>query len=191
MEARESITLLLQKGDRSALEQLSPLVYAELRKLAGSYMRKAPPGQTLQPTALVHEAYLKLVDQTQIRWENRGHFFGIAAQAMRHILVDHARSHNAAKRGGGAVRVELDESIAALPGREADLVALDDALRELARIDPRKSQLIELRFFGGLSVEETADVMGVSVATIGREMRLARAWLQREITRGGASAEPS
>jgi RNA polymerase sigma factor (TIGR02999 family) len=184
MEVRESITLLLQKGDRSALEQLSPLVYNELRKLAGSYLRRALPGQTLQPTALVHEAYLKLVDQTQIRWENRGHFFGIAAQAMRQILVDHARSQNAAKRGGGAARVELDESMAALPERDSDLLALDDALQELARIDPKKSQLIELRFFGGLSVEETAEVMGISVATVGREMRMARAWLQREMTRG-------
>jgi RNA polymerase sigma factor (TIGR02999 family) len=159
------------------MEELLPLVYAELRRLAAGYLRRERVGHTLQPTALVHEAYLRMVDQTQVRWQNRAHFFGVAAQMMRRILVDHARSQHAEKRGGDVQKLSLDENIDVSGTRAAELVALDEALERLAEIDPQKSRVVELRFFGGLSVEETAEVLGVSAPTVKRHWRLAKAWL--------------
>jgi RNA polymerase sigma factor (TIGR02999 family) len=167
----------LTDGDGAAMDELLPLVYAELRRLAASYLRRERSDHTLQPTALVHEAYLRMVDQTQVRWQNRAHFFGVAAQMMRRILVDHARSQHAEKRGGDAQKLSLDENIDVSGERAADLVALDEALSRLAEIDPQKSRVVELRFFGGLSVEETAEVLGVSAPTVKRHWRLAKAWL--------------
>ncbi|MDT7541889.1 MAG: hypothetical protein QOE33_1793 [Acidobacteriota bacterium] len=167
----------LTDGDGAAMEELLPLVYAELRRLAASYLRRERSDHTLQPTALVHEAYLRMVDQTQVRWQNRAHFFGVAAQMMRRILVDHARSQHAEKRGGDAQKLSLDENIDVSGERAAELVALDEALSRLAEIDPQKSRVVELRFFGGLSVEETAEVLGVSAPTVKRHWRLAKAWL--------------
>jgi RNA polymerase sigma-70 factor, ECF subfamily len=167
----------LTDGDRAALDDLLPLVYGELRRLAASYLRRERADHTLQPTALVHESYLRLVDQTQVRWQNRAHFFGVAAQMMRRILVDHARERVAEKRGGGAERLSLDENIAVSGERARELVALDEALARLAEIDPEKSRVVELRFFGGLSVEETAEVLGVSAPTVKRHWRMAKAWL--------------
>ena len=169
------------KGDRAALEQLLPVIYQELHKIARGYLRGERPGHTLQPTALIHEAYLRLLGQDLPEWKNRHHFFGVAALLMRQILVEHARGRHAAKRGGGAQQVSLEDATIFSEGRTADLVALDDALTALAALDERKCRVIELRFFGGLSVEETAEVLGVSVATVGREQRLAQAWLHREV----------
>ena len=174
-------------GDQSAFDNLLPLIYDELRRLAAHYLRRERQGHTLQPTALVHEAYLRLVDQTQTRWENRAHFFGAAAQAMRRILVDHARQHKAAKRGGAEQRVTLDEGLAFAPERGLDLLALEDALIKLEQVDPQRSRLVELRFFGGLSTEEVAEVMGVSAATVSRQWRAAKAWLHRELGKGVAA----
>ncbi|MFL6228568.1 MAG: sigma-70 family RNA polymerase sigma factor [Pyrinomonadaceae bacterium] len=167
----------LTDGDHDALDALLPLVYAELRRLAASYLRRERDGHTLQPTALVHEAYLRLIDQTQVRWQNRAHFFGVAAQMMRRILVDHARSQQAEKRGGDVQKFSLDENIDVSGERASDLVPLDEALERLAEIDPTKSRVVELRFFGGLSVEETAEVLGVSAPTVKRQWRMAKAWL--------------
>jgi len=178
------ITRLLQAwggGDAAALESLTPLVYTELRRMARRSMRREDPGHTLQPTALVNEAYLRLVDIAQVRWQDRAHFFAVAAQTMRRILVDGARARTAGKRGGGAVHVNLDESIDALPDRGSQLVALDDALEALTRLDPRKAKVIEMRFFGGLSVEETAEVLRISPDTVMRDWKMARAWLMREL----------
>ncbi len=169
-------------GDRAALEKLTPLVYEELRRLAHQYMSHERPGHTLQTSALVHEAYLRLIDQKDVHWQNRAHFFGIAAQMMRRILVDHARQRRYAKRGGDVRQVPLDEAMIVSEERTAEVVALDDALKSLAEIDPRKSQIVELRFFGGLSIEETAEVLKVSPGTIMREWTLAKAWLRREMT---------
>jgi RNA polymerase sigma factor (TIGR02999 family) len=160
-----------------------PLVYEELRRLAHHYLRQERSDHTLQSTALVHEAYLRLAGQSAPQWQNRAHFFGVAAQLMRHILVDHARSRLAAKRGAGVPRLALDPEIALPQQREVDLVALDDALSKLETLDPQQSRLIELRFFGGLSIEETAVVLGISPASVKREWATARAWLQREIKR--------
>jgi RNA polymerase sigma factor (TIGR02999 family) len=170
-------------GDQDAREALIPLVYDELRRLARRYLGRERPDHTLQSAALVHEAYLRLVRQEPPQWQNRAHFFGVAAQLMRHILVDHARNRRAAKRGAGAPRLALDPAIALPQKREVDLVALDDALNQLARLDSRQSNLIELRFFGGLSIEETSVVLGVSPATAKREWVTARAWLQREMSK--------
>jgi len=170
-------------GDKAALDKLMPLVYDELRRLAHHYMNRERPGHTLQTTALVNEAYLRLVDQRHVRWQNRAHFFAIAAQMMRRILVDHARSHQYAKRGGHARQVSLDEAAVASQERAADLLALDEALTELAAIDPQQARTVELRFFGGLSIEETAEVLGLSPATIKREWGAAKAWLYREINK--------
>jgi RNA polymerase sigma-70 factor (ECF subfamily) len=167
----------LTDGDHAALDALLPLVYAELRRLAAGYLRRERHGHTLQPTALVHEAYLRMIDQTQVRWQNRAHFFGVAAQMMRRILVDHARSQQAEKRGGDMQKLSLDENIDVSGERASDLVALDEALQRLAEIDPQKSRVVELRFFGGLSVEETAEVLGVSAPTVKRQWRMAKAWL--------------
>ena len=170
-------------GDQTALERLTPIVYSELHRLAGRYMRRERPGHSLQTTALVNEAYMRLVGYTRMRWQDRAHFFAVAAQVMRRILVEHARRHNL-KRGGDVPHVALDE--AALVGADADvdLVALDDAMTALARVDPRKMQVVEMRFFGGLSVEETAEVLGISPVTVKRDWRMAKAWLYRELADG-------
>jgi RNA polymerase sigma factor (TIGR02999 family) len=168
-------------GDQAALDRLIPLVYNELRRLAHHYMGREHPGHTLQTTALVDEAYLRLVDQTHTHWKSRAQFFGIAAQLMRRILVDHARSHLYAKRGGGARKVALEDVAVLSPQRGADLIALDDALERLSSIDARKSHVVELRYFGGLSVEETAEILEVSAITVKRDWLVAKAWLRREI----------
>jgi RNA polymerase sigma-70 factor (ECF subfamily) len=173
-------------GDQNALKGLTPIVYEELRRLAHYYMERERPGHTLQTTALVNEAYMRLVDYKRMQWQNRAHFFAISAQVMRRILVDHARSHNV-KRGAGLQRVSLEESAAVAGDREEDLVALDDALNALARLDPRKVQIIEMRFFGGLSVEETAEVLKVSPATVKRDWSIAKFWLYREL--GGGTGD--
>ena len=170
------------EGDQAALNELMPLVYEELRRLARRYMRKERPGHTLQTSALVHEACLRLVDQKNIHWQDRAHFFGIAARLMRQVLVDYARKRRYAKRGGDVHRVPLDEAMIVSEERAADVVALDEALKKLAEIDPRQSEIVELRFFGGLSIEETAQVLNVSPGTIMRDWTLAKAWLRRAIT---------
>jgi RNA polymerase sigma factor (TIGR02999 family) len=172
----------LQNGRTGAAEDLLPLVYQELRRIAGSYMRRERSDHTLQATALVHEAYLQLVDQTRVDWKNRAHFFGVAAQLMRRILVEHARAHHAQKRGGNAAKLSLDEVINHFPGREITLVALDDSLKELERLDERQSRIVELRFFGGLTTEEVAEVLSISTATVEREWRSARAWLYSQLS---------
>lgn len=175
------------EGDRAALDHLTPLVHEELRQLAKRYMRqerwRAGRGVSLQTTVLVNEAYLRLIDADKVRWQGRAHFFAIAAQLMRRILVDYARERSYQKRGGGAQRVSLDEAAAFSGEQSPDLVALDDALKDLARIDERKSQVVELRFFGGLSVEETAEVLKVSPQTVLRDWRLAKSWLLHELER--------
>jgi len=167
-------------GDQNALDELTPIVYDELRRLARRYMRGERTGHTLQTTALVNEAYLRLVDYKRMRWENRAHFFAVAAQLMRRILVDHARRRNL-KRGAGTPHVSLEDTAVIGGQRDEDLVALDGAMKALARIDPRKAQVVELRFFGGLSVEETAHVLQVSSPTVMRDWSTARAWLYREM----------
>ena len=190
MKPPEGVTQLLvdwSKGDQRALDKLMPLVYGELRRLASNYLRRERLGHTLQPTALVNEAYLKLIDQKSVKWQNRAQFYGVAAQLMRRILVDHARQHQAAKRGGsdqqrlsitsahqiGAKQLATEPAI--------DLLALHEALNELAEIDPQQSRLVELKFFGGLSIEETAEVLGVGHATVERDWKMARAWLRRKL----------
>jgi RNA polymerase sigma factor (TIGR02999 family) len=185
MPSAKEITQLLiawSDGDQSALEKLTPLVHAELYRLAKRYMAQEGQGHTLQATALVNEAYLRLIDWKSVRWQNRAHFFGVSANLMRRILVDYARSRNYQKRGGGAHKVPLDEAAVVSEDRAPDFVALDDALTTLAEIDPRKSNIIELRFFGGLSVEETAEVLKISPRTVMREWSLAQAWLYREMS---------
>ncbi len=180
----EEVTELLVawgNGNEAALEKLMPLVYEELRRLAHHYMSRERPGHTLQTTALVNEVYFRLVDQKHMHWQNRAHFFAISAQLMRRILVDHARSHQYAKRGGGAPKVSLDEGAVVAQEQAADLIALDDALLRLAAIDDRKSRIVELRFFGGLSVEETAEALKISSRTVMREWSMAKAWLYRTI----------
>ena len=180
------VTKLLQEwssGQEQALDRLVPQIHQELRKLAASYLRKERPDHTLQPTALVNEAFLKLIDQRAVRWQNRAHFFGIAAQAMRRILVDHARAHAAGKRGDGVRKIPLDDAATIGTTVDVDLLALDEALTRLAAIDPQQSRVVELRFFGGLTMEETAEVMRISPATVGREWRMAKAWLFAEIGR--------
>ena len=176
-----------RNGKQEALAQMMPLVYNELRRLAQRYLQRERPDHTLQATALVHEAYLRLVDQRQAQWQNRAHFFGLAAQMMRRILVDHARHHHAAKRGGAEPKLSLDEAVWVSAEHATDLTALDDALTRLAVLDPQQSRLVELRFFGGLTIDETAEVLGVSPATVKREWRLARAWLYREFHQGGVA----
>jgi RNA polymerase sigma factor (TIGR02999 family) len=185
---QQEVTNLLfewKQGNKAAMDLLTPLVYNELRRLAERYLRNERSAATLQPTALVHEAYLRLVAQSMPDWESRAHFFGVAAHLMRQILVDHARKHRSAKRGGGIDKLSIDEIIGLGTDKPADIIALDDALKTLAEIDERKAKVIELRFFGGLSVEETAVALGVSPATIGREQRLAEAWLHRELSSAG------
>lgn len=180
------VTRLLKEwssGQEQALERLVPQIHSELRKLAASYLRRERPDHTLQPTALVNEAFLKLIDQRAVQWQNRAHFFGIAAQAMRRILVDYARAHAAGKRGDGARKLPLDEEMLIGGVRDIELLALDEALTRLVAIDPQQSRVVELRFFGGLTLEETAEVMRISPATVGREWRMAKAWLFAEICR--------
>jgi RNA polymerase sigma factor (TIGR02999 family) len=190
MPAGEEVTRLLiewKQGNQRAVDLLVPLVYDEMRRLADMYLRDERSAATLQPTALVHEAYLRLVGQNLPDWESRSHFFGVAAHLMRQILVDHARKHNSAKRGSGAPKASLDEALNFAPERSADILALDDSLEALSKVDERKCRIIELRFFGGFSVEETAQAIGISVATVGREQRLAEAWLHREMSRGASA----
>jgi RNA polymerase sigma factor (TIGR02999 family) len=178
------ITALLRAwsdGDQRALGELTPVVYAELRRLAGRYMRRERPGHSLQATALVNEAYLRLVDYTRMQFQNRAHFFAVSAQLMRRILVEHARRHNL-KRGRGVRHVTLDEAVVVAADPGVDLVALDDALNALARVDPRKVKVVEMRFFGGLSVDETAAVLKVSPVTVRRDWSSAKVWLHRELT---------
>ena len=179
----EITQLLLRwsRGDQSALELLMPIVYEELRKLANSYLRRERPGHTLQPTALINEAYLRLVKQDFPEWQSRRHFYGVAAQLMRQILVEYARARAADKRGGGGRKFSLDEALTFSDEKASELVALDDAMVALTKFDERKVRVIELRYFGGLSMDETAAALGLSVATIGHETRLARAWLRREM----------
>jgi len=169
-------------GDQTARDQLMPLVYAELHRLAHHYMSLEKPGHTLQTSALVNEAFVKLVDQRDVQWQNRAHFFGIAAQMMRRILVDYARNRGFAKRGGKAQQVTLNEELIVSEERNAEVVALDEALNGLAALDPRKGQIVELRFFCGMSIDETAEVLGVSSGTVMRDWTLAKAWLRKEMT---------
>ncbi len=183
-ESAQQVTQLLvnwSNGDQHALEELMPLVYGELRRLAASHLRRERSDHTLQSTALVNEAFLRLVNQREVHWRSRAHFYGIAARMIRRILVDHARSQQAGKRGAGAIKLELDEAMAISPAAELDLVGLDAALERLAVLDERQGRIVELRFFAGLSVEETAEVMHISPATVKREWSSARAWLYREI----------
>jgi RNA polymerase sigma factor (TIGR02999 family) len=180
----EDVTRLLlewRDGNEGALTWLIPLVYDELRRLAASYMRRERPDHTLQPTALLNEAYLRLIDQTRVTWQGRAHFFGIAARMMRRILMDHARQHRAAKRGSGGRKLSLDAALEEPVRQDVDLIALDEALARLEELDPRQSQVVELRFFAGLEVVEVAEVMGISPATVKREWAIARVWLHREI----------
>jgi RNA polymerase sigma-70 factor (ECF subfamily) len=186
-EVQHRVTELLQawgQGEQSALTKLMPLIYQELRRLARRYMRQENPGHILQTTALVNEAYLRLTDSRRLHWKNRAHFFAICAQLMRQILVDYARSYRSRKRGGGMIQGALNEALVPSDERDVDLVALDDALKALSQVDERKSRTVELRFFGGLSVAETAEVLNVSQETIARDWRLARAWLLREMSGG-------
>ena len=188
----KSVTQLLiewRDGDATALDRLIPLVYDEMRRLARSYMRRERREHTLQTTALINEAYIRLVDHKGMRWENRAHFYAVAAQAMRRVLVDHARSLRYTKRGGDATIVGLDEAAIVAQEHAAEIVALDEALTELSAIDPRQSRVVELRYFGGMSVDETAEVLGISGVTVMRDWRAAKAWLLRAITRDHAEDE--
>jgi RNA polymerase sigma factor (TIGR02999 family) len=181
------ITRLLRAwggGDRAALDQLAPLVYQELHRMAHRHMQREQPGHTLQTSALVNEAYLRLVDAKDIRWQDRAHFFAVSAQMMRRILVDAAKARLAGKRGGQSPHVNLNEAIDAVPARPGDLVALDEALDALAEVDPRKARVVELRFFGGMGVEETAEVLEISPQSVMRDWKLAKAWLMREMKGG-------
>ncbi|MCC7124951.1 MAG: sigma-70 family RNA polymerase sigma factor [Acidobacteria bacterium] len=182
--AGDVTTLLrdLTNGRREVLPALLPLIYAELRRVAAAHLRRERRDHTLQATALVHEAYLRLVDQRQVQWQNRAHFLAVAAQAMRRILVDHARARSAAKRGNAEVHMQIEDAHITVDGPSLDIVALDNALTRLAAHDARQVQVVELRFFGGLSVEEAAEVLGVSAATVKREWSFAKAWLRRELS---------
>jgi RNA polymerase sigma-70 factor, ECF subfamily len=182
--SQHQVTHLLKAwadGDETAKEMLVPLVYSELHRMARRYMARETPGNCLQPTALIHEAFLRLLEAKNIHWQNRAHFFAISARIMRRILVEHARARHCAKRGGNAQPVNLDEAIGFTTERARDLIALDDALNSLAKLDPRQSQLVELRFFGGLTLEETGVVLGLSPRTVRREWSMARAWLYRAL----------
>ncbi len=183
----EQITQLLagwERGDAAALDELTPLIYDELHRIAHRYMRRERPGHTLQTSALINEAYIRLIDQREAHWQNRSHFFAIASKLMRRILVDRARRKGYAKRGGNPLQVSLDEGIAVSGGRETDLVALDDALKDLEALDERKSRIVDMRFFGGLSLEEIAEALEISIPTVEREWRAARAWLHKAMTSG-------
>lgn len=178
------LLVLWRQGEHEALDQLIPLVYRELHRMAERYMRRERPNHTLQASALIHEAYLRLVDQREAPWQSRGQFFALSAKLMRRILVDHARAKGYAKRGAYAKQVTLDEGVGASGQRAPDLLALDDALKGLETLDPRKSQIVEMRFFGGFSLEETAEALEISVPTVEREWRAARAWLHKAMTSG-------
>jgi RNA polymerase sigma-70 factor, ECF subfamily len=181
-----SVTALLldwSNGNEESLDRLIPVVYDELRRHAARHLLRERRQHTLQTTALIHEAYLRLIDQKHVRWQNRAHLFGIAARLMRQILIDHARKHHAAKRGGADIRLSLEEAMAASEGRDVNLMALDEALNRLAALDPRKGRVVELRYFGGLGMEETAEVLGVSLATAKHDWSMAKAWLRRELGR--------
>jgi len=183
-ESADNVTRLLDDlsmGKEHAFDELMPVVHAELRRRAGHYLRRERQNHTLQPTALVNEAFMKLVEQRSVRWQNRAHFFAVASQAMRRILVDHARTHRRIKRGGSAPQVTLDEAMIVAESRSIDLLALDEALERLTALDERQARVVELRFFGGLSVEETAEVLKISPATIKREWSMAKAWLHAEL----------
>ncbi len=183
----EQITQLLAgwgRGDAAALDELTPLIYNELHRIAHRHMRRERPGHTLQTSALINEAYIRLIDQREARWQSRAHFFAIASKLMRRILVDRARSKGYAKRGGNAQQVSLDEGMAAPGGRDTDLVALDDALKDLETVDERKCRIVDMRFFGGLSLEEIGEALEISVPTVEREWRAARAWLHRAMASG-------
>jgi RNA polymerase sigma-70 factor, ECF subfamily len=182
--SREITHLLVawSDGDRAALDRLVPIVQPELRRLARHYMARQQPGHTLQATALINEVYLRLIEWRNLRWQDRAHFFGVSAQLMRRTLVDHARRQQSLKRGGDAIAISLDEAVVVSPERSADLIAIEEALHRLAAFDPRRSRIVELRFFGGLSVEETAEVLKSSPRTVKREWNLARAWLYCELT---------
>jgi RNA polymerase sigma factor (TIGR02999 family) len=185
MSSAHSVTQLLKQwnnGDLEALDKLMPLIYEELRKMARRYMRRQNPGHTLQTTALIHEAYLRMVKQKEKHFENRVHFFGVAAQAMRHILVDYARTRRTAKRGGGVRPISLEEAALVTPQRAGELIAFDEALKELETLSKRQSRVVELRYFGGLSVDETATVLAVSPETVMRDWNMARTWLHRALT---------
>ena len=187
MPSTQDVTQILRElsdGSQTAPSKLMPLVYDELRKLAQGYLQSERSGHTLQATALVHEAYLRLVDWRNVSWQNRAHFFALAAQVMRRILVDHAREKNAQKRGGGLTKLSLQEAVSFPEQREVDLVALDDALQALVQLDATQGKIVELRFFGGLTIEETAEALGISPATVKREWTLAKAWLHKAIMRG-------
>jgi RNA polymerase sigma factor (TIGR02999 family) len=186
MAENQPITLLLQKfagGDKGALDRLMPLVYSELQRLAGGYLRGEHPGHTLQPTALVHEAYVRLLQQDQPDYNSRAHFLGVAAQVMRQILIDHARTRNAEKRGGGRGKISIEDAGEIPVDRPSMMIAIDDALALLQQKDPNKAKLIEMRFFGGLTAEESAEVMQVPVTAVRHHLRVAQAWLQRELDR--------
>ena len=186
--SQSDVTQLLvnwSNGDQQALEKLIPLVYGELRRLADRYLRRERPGHTLQSTALVNEAWMKLIDQRNVHWQNRAHFFGVAAQMIRRILVDYARSRHASKRGGHAYKISLEDVVEMPKQRDLDLVALDDALESLSKVDPQQGRVVELRFFAGLSIEETAEVLRISPATVKRDWVSAKAWLYREMSGRG------
>lgn len=187
MEGSPSVTQMLRQwseGDQAILDKLMPLVYEELRRMAARSLRKERQGHTLQTTALIHEAYLKLIDQRDAKWQNRAHFFAIAAQAMRRILVDHARERHREKRGGGAENLPIDEAaFVASKEKSVDLIALDEALTRLAKFDERQAKVVELRYFSGLDIDETAEVLGISNATVRRDWNIAKAWLRQEITK--------
>ena len=184
--ATSELTELLidwSNGDQSALDRLMPIVDRELHRIAHYHMRREDPSHTLQTSALVNEAYLKLINQRQVKWQNRAHFFAIAAQLMRRILVDHARGQHRAKRGGNADQVNLSDVVVSSDARSEDLIALDEAMRKLAEIDPQKNSIVEMRYFGGLSMDEIAEVLGISKPTVRRHWKMAKAWLRREIFR--------
>lgn len=184
MSEKKDVTQLLSKaqaGNREALDELLPLVYDELRRVAGSHLRNERDNHTLQATALVNEAYMRLLEQKEVDWNNRLHFFSIASEMMRRILVNYAVQRNAKKRGDGAVQIELDEAISYADGRDFDLVSLDEALKNLAKLDEQQAKIVELRFFGGLTIEETAQVLSISDSTVKREWRMAKAWLKSQI----------
>jgi RNA polymerase sigma factor (TIGR02999 family) len=186
-QSQHEVTQMLRAwrgGDRAALEKLMPAVYAEMHRLAHIYMRRERPGHTLQTSALVNEAYLRLIDANRVDWQDRAHFFAISANVMRQVLMQHARLRCAGKRGGNIVKVDFDEAFVRSPERDADLIALDDALNALAETDPREAKVVELRFFGGLSEEETAHVLGISDRTVRREWEHAKAWLIHQLKRG-------
>lgn len=182
----DNVTELLlefSKGNQAVVNDIFPLIYGELKKIANNYLRRERGSHTLQPTALVHEAYLKLIDHTRINWQNRAHFLGMAATLMRQILIDHARRHHAGKRGGAQENLSLEDSIIIVADKKSmDLIALDEALQDLAKFDPQKARIVELRYFGGLSVEETAEVLNVSEITVKRHWRMAKAWLAEAIS---------